>query len=81
MNLLCWGGLIRPGYETHKDLQRHMMQAFIEIHRGYLWKEVIAEQQETPDSAGFHAQDGRQPVGSARGLLHVAGDVIGNRSE
>jgi hypothetical protein len=49
LNLVIWESLIRPGYEADSELQRYMMQIFIQIHRGYLWKEVISSQAETPE--------------------------------
>ena len=53
LNLVVWEGLGRPGYETHEELQRYMMEIFIKDHQGYLWKEVIAEQLESPERLAF----------------------------
>lgn len=53
LNLVCWEGCFRPGYETNVELQRCMMESFIEEHEGYLWKEVIATQLESPDRLAF----------------------------
>ena len=44
LNLVCLEGCFRPGYEGHREVQRYMMSTFIELHRGYLWKEVIGPQ-------------------------------------
>jgi hypothetical protein len=46
LNLLTWEGCIRPGFEKNTELHRVMLNSFIEQHRGYLWKEVIAPQLE-----------------------------------
>ena len=49
MNLLIWEGCAMPGYEAHSELPRYMMAAMIEVHQGYLWKEIIAAHPESPD--------------------------------
>jgi hypothetical protein len=49
LNLVIWESLIRPGYEADSELQRYMMEVFIQLHRGYLWKELISSQAETPE--------------------------------
>ena len=49
LNLVCWEGCISPGYEGQGEIQRYMMAVFIQHHRGYLWKEVIGAQPESPD--------------------------------
>ena len=49
LNLVVWEGLIRPGYEVHGELQRYMMEIFIQAHRGYLWKEIIAGHPESQE--------------------------------
>jgi hypothetical protein len=49
LNLVIWESLIRPGYEADSELQRYMMEIFIQVHRGYLWKEVISSQAESPE--------------------------------
>jgi hypothetical protein len=47
LNLVTWAGCIRPAFVSESALYRVMMQAFIENHRGFLWKEVIANQMES----------------------------------
>ena len=49
MNLVIWEGCAVPGYEAHGELPRSMMNAMIEVHRGYLWKEIIAAHPESPE--------------------------------
>jgi hypothetical protein len=49
LNLLIWESCTRPGYEAHSELPRYMMAAFIEVHHGYRWKEIISPHPESPD--------------------------------
>lgn len=49
LNLLCWEGTTRGGSELNGEWLRFMMSTFIEKHRGYLWKEIIAAQPESMD--------------------------------
>lgn len=49
LNLLSWESCTRPGYESHHELHRYMMGAFIEVHQGYRWKEIVATQSESAD--------------------------------
>ncbi len=53
LNLLCWEGCIRPEYEAHGEMQRHLMTAFIQDHRGYFWKEAISAQSWSADHLDF----------------------------
>jgi hypothetical protein len=47
LNLLVWEGCIRSGFETHKEIYREIVQAFLYEHRGFLWKEIISAQMES----------------------------------
>ncbi len=58
LNLCCWEGTGLPGYEADGELQRYQFSVFIEGHRGYLLKEVIATQCESPDRLGFYLKIG-----------------------
>jgi hypothetical protein len=49
MNLLIWEGCAMPGYEAYSELPRYMMGATIEVHQGYLWKEIVAMHPESVD--------------------------------
>jgi hypothetical protein len=49
LNLLIWEGCARPGYESRPEVGRFMMAAFIEVHQGYRWKEIISSHAESPD--------------------------------
>lgn len=66
LSLVVWEGCIRPGFETHTDLYREIIRAFLEDHQGFLWKELIAAQAESIDirSAGsrFLARNNGRPT-------------------
>lgn len=47
LNLLVWEGCIHPDYEKNGEIYRKSISAFIEEHRGFLWKELIAQQIES----------------------------------
>jgi hypothetical protein len=49
MNLLIWESCAMPGYEAHSELPRYMMAAFIEVHQGYRWNEIVGSHPESPD--------------------------------
>jgi hypothetical protein len=46
LNLLVWEGCIRQGFETNIEIPRFIMSGFIEVHSGFLLKEVINSQLE-----------------------------------
>ena len=41
LNLIVWEGCARREFESDPELYRFAMDVFIQVHRGYLWKEVI----------------------------------------
>jgi hypothetical protein len=41
MNLIVWESCAHKDFESDPELYRCVMEAFIQVHRGYLWKEVI----------------------------------------
>ena len=47
LNLLVWEGCFRPEFENRNELHRKMMSLFIDEHRGFLLKEVIAAPMES----------------------------------
>lgn len=49
MNLVVWEGCFGRGAENVPEVQRAMMNAFVEDHRGFLWKEVIGSQAESAE--------------------------------
>jgi hypothetical protein len=57
LNLVCWETCFHPTYAARGELQRYAMGTFIEIHRGYLWKEVVC-QPDGPDHLDFCLQTG-----------------------
>ncbi|HXX45373.1 MAG TPA: hypothetical protein VEJ38_11635 [Candidatus Acidoferrales bacterium] len=58
LNLVCWEGCIRPEYETSAEVHRALIKAFIETHRGFLWKEIIASQADSADRIEWTVQTG-----------------------
>jgi hypothetical protein len=49
LNLLVWEGCIRSGFETLKDVYREIVRAFLDNHRGFLWKEIVAGRVESAE--------------------------------
>ncbi len=49
LNLVCLENCVHPRYSADGELVHYVMSVFLQIHRGYLWKEVIANQPESPD--------------------------------
>ena len=47
LNLLVWEGCFHAEFENNAEVHRTMMTNFIEQHRGFLWKEMIAPQMES----------------------------------
>ena len=47
LNLVVWEGCARSGFETNNEVYRHVMNTFIEEHKGFLLKEVIGPQLES----------------------------------
>jgi DNA-binding CsgD family transcriptional regulator len=60
LNLLCLDNCALPGLESDSELHRTMMEAFIALHRGYFWKELIANQPESFERAEFLLSTGGQ---------------------
>jgi hypothetical protein len=58
LNLVCWDCGFRPEYEAHGEVQRYWMSSFIQIHQGYLWKEVISSQPDRADRLDFILKSG-----------------------
>jgi hypothetical protein len=47
LNLVVWEALPSSGFEKRADIYRVMVASFIEVHRGFLWKEMITAQPES----------------------------------
>jgi len=58
LNMVGWEGCAGPGYETHSELHHYMMAVFIQVHQGYLWKEVIGNHCESVDRLSFFLKTG-----------------------
>lgn len=58
LNMICWEACVHPEYEAQGEVQRYLMSVFIQNHRGYLWKEVIAVQCDTPGKLDFALRTG-----------------------
>jgi len=58
LNLLTWEGCIRPGFETDQELSRLVIDGFVEVHRGFLLKEVISPQIESVERFRWTLQTG-----------------------
>jgi hypothetical protein len=49
LNLIVWEGCARRESENDPELYRFVMEAFVQVHRGFLWKEVINAPAESAD--------------------------------
>lgn len=83
LNMVCWESRVRAGYEAHTELHRYVMSVFIQAHRGYLWKEVIADQPESPDRLRYFLRTGAavwDPLisGYAYTLRKELGEMVSN---
>jgi DNA-binding CsgD family transcriptional regulator len=58
LNLLVWSGYCRRDLENQSALYLEAMSAFIEAHRGYLWKEVICSPIESVERLQFTINSG-----------------------
>jgi hypothetical protein len=83
LNAVGWEGCVRAGYEDRPDLFHHIMGGFLDSHRGYLWKEIVAANAESVDrlertlySGGrlWDPATGRYAEAVARDLQEVVGE-------
>jgi hypothetical protein len=58
LNLIVWEGCIRSGYETNTEIPGYIMSAFIEVHRGFLLKELVSPQIESEARLQWTVQTG-----------------------
>jgi hypothetical protein len=49
LNLIVWEGCAHKDFESDPELYRCVMEAFVQVHRGFLWKEVINAPAESAD--------------------------------
>lgn len=82
MNLLVWEGCPRVEYQLDGELLRYLMIAFVQEHRGFLWKE-IACQSTTSEHLLFSLNTGGllwDPIaGSYTSVLNQAAEEIAAR--
>ncbi len=58
LNLLTWEGCVAAEFEKRTEIYPIIMRAFIEEHRGYLWKELVAAQIESAGRLQWQIQAG-----------------------
>lgn len=58
LNLVIWEGWVRPGCEASSELQHYMMRAFIQDHRGFMWRELISNQPNSVEQLDFFFKTG-----------------------
>lgn len=58
LTALVWEGRILPAFQENSEVYRKLANVFLEVHRGYLWKEVICHQIETVDRLHWSMQIG-----------------------
>lgn len=49
LNLVVWESTPRSGFDNRADIYHLMVASFIEIHRGFLWKEMVTTQLESAE--------------------------------
>lgn len=74
MNLLTWEACMRPEFEKRPDVYHEMIGAFIELHRGFFWKEVIACQLESAERFQWALDAGGVLWGPATGCYVKLGE-------
>ena len=77
MNLLAWECCIPTDFENYGELHRQILLAFIELNRGYLWKQVIAAPVETGERLQWTIKTGGLlwDVRQGRWLDSLEGDL------
>jgi hypothetical protein len=67
MNLVVWEGCIRPGFEHKGEIHRRLLDLFLDLHRGYIWKEVISQHMESVERLEWTLQTGGRLWNAAAG--------------
>ena len=49
LNLVVWESILRSGFEHRADIYHMIVASFIEIHKGFLWKEMVTTQLESAE--------------------------------
>lgn len=58
LNLLVWEGRAHIDFESDPELYRSVMDGFLHVHRGYLWKEVISSQSDSAEQLHWNMKTG-----------------------
>jgi hypothetical protein len=58
LNLIVWEGCAHKDFESDPELYRCAMEAFVQVHRGYLWKEVIGVPAESAERLHWNMKTG-----------------------
>ncbi len=58
LNLIVWEGCASREFESDPELYRFAMDGFIQLHRGYLWKEVINVAAESAERLHWNMKTG-----------------------
>jgi hypothetical protein len=58
LNLLVWEGRAHMDFESDPELHRSVMDGFLHVHRGYLWKEVISSQSDSAEQLHWAMKTG-----------------------
>ena len=58
LNLLVWEGRAHMDFESDPELYRSVMDGFLHVHRGYLWKEVISSQSDSAEQLHWAMKTG-----------------------
>jgi DNA-binding CsgD family transcriptional regulator len=66
LNLLVWEGCFRPEFEQEPAI-RKVMSAFLDDHRGYLWKELVSSQMESAERLQWTLKSGCLPWNPTKG--------------
>ncbi|HEX4037081.1 MAG TPA: hypothetical protein VHX37_03405 [Acidobacteriaceae bacterium] len=67
LTLIVWAGYMRAGDEKRPELMQQIMRGFLETHRGYLWRELISHQQESPERLEWTLHSGARVWDAQRG--------------
>jgi hypothetical protein len=67
LNLVTWEGCILPQYLKRSEVYNKLMTAFMEEHRGYLWKEIIGSQAESVERLNSTLKSGGMLLNPADG--------------
>ena len=58
LNLVVWEGFICPAYEKSSEMHHKIPAAFVEEHRGFLWKEIVCHEIDSAERLRYSMQIG-----------------------